>query len=233
MQKHKLIAAGTVLVAGLTAAPALATASGPTVSLRVEGLASTVQAAKSVALPASGSITKGGVAAGLCPADSAQGALAVGTAGDWSGKWFAAYKEYEVTGILGNTPNPKKDYYEIFVNNVAASAGACEITLKPGAKLLFAVVPDSGKPQTPLGVSTTVRGGKVTAKVVGYNAKGKASPLKGATLKLDGTTLRTSANGTATFSVFKGKALNQKLSLVATAPGYIRDETTVTAQSAA
>lgn len=228
MKKHTLIATGTVLAAGLATAPAIAAANGPTVSLRVEGLSSPVLAAKSVTVPAGGSITKGGVTPGLCPADSAQGALAVGTHGNWNGNWYASYKEYEVTGILGATPNAKKDYYEIFVNNVASSLGACKLKLKSGDKLLFAVVPDAGKPETPLAVSTTVIGTKVTVKVVGYGATGKASPLPGATVKLGRTTARTSATGTATLS-----ASSRSTTLVATAPGYIRDETTVVAQRAA
>ncbi len=227
MKKQKLIAAGTVLAAGLTAAPVLAAANGPTVSVRVEGLNGTVLAAKSVNVPASGSITKNGIKSGLCPADSAQGALQVATGGRWKGTWYASYKEYLVTGILGIAPNAKRDYYEIFVNNVSASAGLCEIKLKAGAQLLFAVVPTAGKAETPLAVTTTVAGTKVTATVIGYSAKGKESPLKGATLKLGKTTVTTAANGTATLT-----APSKRTTLVATAPGHIRDETTVVAQSA-
>ncbi len=228
MQKFRIIAAGTVIAAGLASAPALAAASGPQVSVRLEGLSSTLQSSRTVTLPASGSITKGGVSAGECPANSAQGGLAVATHGNWQGKWYATYKEYEVTSILGDTPNAKRDYFEIFVNDVPATLGACEITLKAGDKLLFAAVPASGKAQTPLGLSTTVTGTKVSAKVVGYSAKGVATPLRGATLKLGSQTVRTTANGTATLT-----APGRPATLVATAPGYIRDESTVVARNAA
>jgi hypothetical protein len=227
MKQLRLIAAGTVLVAGLTAAPALAAASGPQVSVRLEGLNATLLSVRTVTLPSSGSITKDGVAAGDCPADSGQGALGVATRGNWQGKWYASYKEYEITSILGDTPNAKSDYFEIFVNHVPATLGACEIKLEAGDTLLFAAVPASGKAETPLAVSTTVSGTTVTAKVVGYSAKGTATPLKGATLKLGARTVKTNAAGTATLS-----APSRSSTLVATAPGYIRDETTVVAPSA-
>jgi hypothetical protein len=180
-----------------------------------------------VNVPETGSITQGGVAAGLCPTDSGQGALAVATRGRWKGTWYASYKEYEITSILGDTPSAKQDYFEIFVNDVPASQGACLIKLKPGDRLLFAEVPDAGTAQTPLALSTTVTGARVTAKVLSYSAKGVASPLRGATLKLGTTTLRTSAKGTATFTAPK-----RRTTLVANAPGHIRDETIVTPSAA-
>lgn len=226
--QHRFIAAGTVLVAALTSAPALAAASGPSVTVRVEGASATVLGAKPITASGSGSITKDGVKAGLCPADSGQGALAVATRGDWNGTWYASYKEYDITSILGDTPNPKHAYFEIFVNHVATSVGACELKLAPGDQLLFAVVPDAGKAQTPLALSTTVVGTKVTAKVMGYSAKGRAEPLRGATLTIGAKRLTTAANGTATFP-----APSRRTTLVASAPGYIRDESTVAAVSAA
>jgi hypothetical protein len=222
MQMQKRIVAGVTLLAGLTAAPALAAASGPQVSVRLEGLNSTLLAAKTISVPAGGSITKGGVTPGLCPADSAQGALAVATRGNWTGSWSASFKEYEVTGILGDTPNIKRDYYEIFVNNVAASTGACEIKLKAGAKLLFAVVPDSGKAETPLGITWQISDSKLVAKVIAYNARGIASPLSGAKVTADRRSSTTAADGTATFP-----APARTETLVATASGHIRDEITV------
>ncbi len=227
MKQPRLIATGTVLVAGLITAPAMAAASGPKVSVRLEGLNATLSRAQTVTLAASGSITKDGVSAGDCPADSGQGALNLATRGNWQGKWYASYKEYDITSILGDTPS-KRDYFEIFVNHVPATVGACEIKLKAGDTLLFAAVPASGKAQTPLAVSTTVSGTTVTAKVVGYSAKGTAAPLKGATLKLGTHTVTTAANGTATLP-----APSHASTLVATAPGYIRDEATVVAQNAA
>jgi hypothetical protein len=223
MKQPRLIATGTVLVAGLISAPAMAAANGPQVTVRLEGLSAPLQTQRSVTLATSGSITKDGVAAGQCPADSAQGALNLATRGDWKGKWYASYKEYDVTSILGDTPS-QADYFEIFVDDVPATLGACEIKLKAGDTLLFAAVPASGKAETPLAVSATVTGTKVTAKVLAYNAKGQATPLKGATLKFNTSTVTTGPNGTATL-----QAPAHPSTLVATAPGYIRDETTVPA----
>ena len=42
-------------------------------------------AAKTVAVPTGGSITKGGTPKGTCPANSAAGAFNVATGGNWSG----------------------------------------------------------------------------------------------------------------------------------------------------
>ena len=227
MQKRTLITAGTVAVLGLGTVPAFAAvaperSSGPRVNVRIEGLSSTLLAGQTFTVPASGSITQDGVNAGQCPANSAQGALNVSTHGRWKGSFDASYKEYFITSILGDTPNAKQDYFEIFVNHKAASAGACELKLKAGDQLLFAVVPDSGTPETPLGLSTKQTGAEITAKVVAYSAKGVASPLKGATLKLGSSTVRTGANGTATL-----KVPSKSATLVATAPDHIRDETPV------
>jgi hypothetical protein len=224
MQKQKFITAASVAVLGLSAVPALAAVapSGPKVNVRIEGLSSTLLPGATFQVPGAGSITQGGVTAGQCPADSAQGALNVSTHGRWKGSFDASYKEYFITSILGDTPNPKRDYFEIFVNHKAASAGACELKLKAGDHLLFAVVPDTGAPETPLGLSTNQTGAEITAKVVAYTAQGTARPLKGATLRLGSSTVKTGANGTARVKVPSKSGM-----LVATAPGHIRDETAV------
>jgi hypothetical protein len=225
MQKHQYIAAGTVVLAGLTAAPALAAATGPKVDFRVEGLTTTLVPTETVITPGSGSITKGGIKPGACPADSAQGTLNVGTRGHWTGPWYASYGEYEITGISGATLNSKQDYWEIFVNNVAATAGACDLKLKAGDQLLFAAVPATGAPETPLKLTVTESTAGIVVKVVAYSAKGKPSPLKGAKVSYGSASLTTGANGTATIP----RSFDPKttVTLSATAKGHIRAEATI------
>jgi hypothetical protein len=219
MKQSKTIAVAAVLASGLSAAPALAGGTGPRVSLRVEGLSNTILKATSVNVPARGSITKGGVPSGLCPADSAQGALAVGTHGHWSGKWYASYREYEVTGIKGVKPNPKRDYFEIFVNGTPASAGACEIRLRRGDQLLFAVVPDSGPAELPLALHTSRFGRRLTVSVTAPGKRG----VPGVTVHVAGHSRSTNAQGTVTFTGLPVRSLM----VTAAKRGFIRDETTV------
>ncbi len=141
MQKKHMLKTG---LAGLAAAVALAAApiasatAPPTVTVTVIGKTKTLLATKTVHTK-SGSITRGGVAAGKCPATSAQGALNVATHGNWKGSWYASYHEYFITGILGDNETSKKYYWGLYVNGKLASKGACLIKLKSGEKLLFKV----------------------------------------------------------------------------------------------
>ena len=128
-------------VAALVMVPA-ALAAAPTVTVQVQGQGQgqgkTLLAATSVT-PSSGSITKGGAPAGKCPDDSAQGALDVATHSRWSGKWYASYKEYLITSILGTSETGKKYYWGLYVNGKPASKGACDVKLKAGDKIVFKV----------------------------------------------------------------------------------------------
>ncbi len=132
-----MLALGTAQVAmAAQAHPAAVT--GPKVSISVQGRTKTLLATETVQ-GRSGWITRGGVSSGKCPADSAQGALNVATHGHWQGKWYSSYKEYYITGILGDTETTKKYYWSLYVNGKVASKGACDVRLTSGAKLLFKV----------------------------------------------------------------------------------------------
>jgi Domain of unknown function (DUF4430) len=124
-------------VAALVMVPA-ALAAAPLVTVQVQGKSKTLLAATNVEVPA-GSITKDGAPAGKCPDDSAQGALDVATRSRWSGKWYASYKEYYITSILGTSETGKKYYWGLYVNGKLASKGACDVKLKAGDKILFKV----------------------------------------------------------------------------------------------
>jgi hypothetical protein len=199
--KRRTLLATVVATLAMPAA-ALAAATGPAVTVRVEGLKRTLLA-PTVIHPHSGSITKYGAPTGTCPAASAQGALDVATHHDWAGSWSTTYQEYEILSILGETHSfSSKDYWEIFVDNVAASAGACELKLHSGEQLLFAAVPNS-PPTYPLALeapkSATV-GHTFTAKVVYFKGSGKAVPLAGATVSVAGHSGRTNGHGTVSLT---------------------------------
>jgi hypothetical protein len=192
-----LAAAAAVLVTFVVAGAALA--SSPKVTIRIEGGKRTLLATKTIQAPSGGSITKGGAPKGACPADSAAGVLNAATKGSWSGSWSSKYNDYLITKILGDTESGKTSYWEILVNNVAASTGACEIALHPGAQVVFAAVPLTGT-GFPLAAKAPVSakaGKQFAVKVVYYTAKGAAKPLAGASVAGAGHSAATNAKGVA------------------------------------
>jgi Domain of unknown function (DUF4430) len=141
MYKYDILKAGAVALAtaAIAIAPSAAyAAAAPSVTVSIVGKTKTLLPAKTVQTT-SGSVTRGGVAAGKCSATSAQGALNVATHGNWKGSWYASYKEYFITGILGDNETSKKYYWGLYVNGKLASKGACEVKLKSGDKVLFKV----------------------------------------------------------------------------------------------
>jgi hypothetical protein len=221
-------------IVALLAMPAVAVAaSGPDVSVRIEGLK------RNLLLPTvvhvhNGWITRYGAPKGECSAMSGQGALDVATHHRWIGTWTTQFgPEYEITSILGETHSfSSKYFWEIFADNVAASVGACELKLHPGEHLLFAAVPDAeAATDFPLGIRVLekpVAGRRFKVRVVYYNAHGKAKPLAGATVRASGisaepvphsqTSAKTNSRGVATLTA-------QHLGLLeitASKRGYIR-----------
>jgi hypothetical protein len=141
MSKHHVFKAGAIALAtaGIAIAPSVASAAAaPAVTVSIQGRTKTLLPATKVQTKA-GSITRGGVAAGKCPATSAQGALNVATHGNWKGTWYASYREYFITGILGDSETSKKYYWSLVVNGKSSSKGACDVKLKNGDKVLFKV----------------------------------------------------------------------------------------------
>jgi hypothetical protein len=184
---------GCAAAALLALAPA---ALATTVTVRVQGPTRTLLPTTAVHLK-SGSITRGGAPSGDCPAESAQGALSQATGGDWQGSWYSSYHEYYITGIRGLKEAGKHYYWALYVNNRFAKAGACEEVLKTGASVVFAVVPTKGSTEQLLGLITPVArvGSPYRVRVVAYGATGKAQPLAGATVLVDGRSIATGRSG--------------------------------------
>jgi hypothetical protein len=213
--------AAMALAALPTAASAAKPAADPSVTVRVEGLKRTLLLPTAVHTHA-GWITKDGAPKGDCSAKSAQGALDVATHHRWGGTWSTEYgPEYEITSILGETHAfSSKDYWEIFLNNVATSTGACELDLRAGDQLLFAAVPDSGT-AFPLALEAprSARVGQTfKVKVVYFTGKGIAKPLSGATVSVAGHSGKTDGQGTVPLT----PASAGTFVLHAQRPGYIR-----------
>jgi hypothetical protein len=222
-----LAAAGTpVALAAVLAGPALA--ASPKVSVRVEGKSRTLLPTRSVTTPSSGSITKGGAPKGSCPATSGAGALNVATHGNWGGKYSSGLG-IEVTNILGETDVfAKGHYWEIFVNDRAASVGICDQKLKPGNQLLFAAAPAKGT-VFPIVLSIPAKAtvGKPFAVKAFYfpGKSGKTKPLSG--VKLKGVKGTTNAKGVATVTANTAG----KLSIVGSKQNEIRSAATTVAVS--
>lgn len=215
MSWKRTIALGALTCALVVAVSAGALAAGgapATVTVRVEGKTKTLLAPKSVTTH-SGSITKGGAPAGKCPATSAQGALDVATKGHWSGSFSKSFGSYFLTKILGDTESGKKAFWEIFVNNVPATTGACAVALHKGDQVLFAVVPSSGDVYPTALTATQTSGNPIVVHVTWFNARGKQAPLAGATV--DGRT--TNSHGVVQIPPTAGKVVLQ-----ATKKGYVR-----------
>jgi hypothetical protein len=211
---------GAVLATALAATPAPALAKPGPATIRIEGKSRTLLA-QTIARTERGSITRGGAPKGACPGSSLQGALDVATRHRWSGKWFGSLSSYEIFTILGDHESGTKTFWEIFVNNVTASLGACELKLRPGDHVVFAVSPATST-VFPLGItapSTAVVGRAFTVKVRWFDAKGHPKPLAGA--MVNGR--RTNRQGIVRIVPSK----RGTLTLRAGKHGFVRDEASV------
>jgi Domain of unknown function (DUF4430) len=223
--KHKKLLAGCgVLFALVVGLASTALAGEPTVTVRVEGIGKTLLAPTKVMVHP-GSITRFGAPKGECSDESAQGALDIATHHRWVGKWSTEFgPEYEITSILGEAHSfSSKYFWEIYVNNVPATAGACELKLHAGEQLLFAAVSSktSASPR-PLVIQDYPKhatvGKAFGLRVFAYTDKGKTVRVKGATVAGDG--VHATTNQFAVASITPTKPGN--LVLRATKDGFVR-----------
>jgi hypothetical protein len=224
MKRSSILALGG---ASLVLAVAPAAALAAKVSVRVEGASKTLQAAKTIQSPSGGSITKFGAPAGACPAASALGALNTATHGKWKGTFSTTYNGFFVTSILGETPGSKTGYWGLWLNHKYSTSGACELKLRAGDQLLFAVDAIK-KHEHPLGIVAPARaraGRAFKLKIVSYSDSGKATPLAGAHVRGGGLNAVSDRQGIV--AVADGAPAT--LTFTATDKGFIRSAaTTVT-----
>jgi Domain of unknown function (DUF4430) len=222
-RKHLLALAGAILaLVSVPSAVAVASSSaGSKVTVRVEGRTRTLLGPKATQAQ-SGWVTKGGAPTGACSATSAAGALDVATRHRWSGTFSRSLQNYFITRILGEYESGKKVFWSIFINNVAATVGACGIHLHSGDKLLFAAVSStSSRPAYPTalrGPSSATVGTSFKVQVVYFNASGKPRPVARARVTGSGVSALTNGHGFASIKATKAGTL-----VLRTSPaGYIR-----------
>jgi hypothetical protein len=248
MKHSRQIAVGTFAAAALSAvlAPLAGQASvghphhsepaGTAVSVRVEGIASTLLAETEVRAKAM-SIDKDGKPADTCEGDTAAVALQDATRGNWTAGTFSSGLGYPVTAIKGESyPFTSNYYWSFWIDNKPATTGICGATVHKGDRLLFF-------PQCSQEVATSCPQGMFNPNVLSLSAPrgarvgkalvvsvsalanltGKASPASGVKLSAAGRTVTTSASGKAKLTFAKAGSYR----IVATAPNTIRDELTV------
>ena len=216
------VGAAMAVLALLPASVALAGSSAP-VTVRVEGANRPLLSTTTVKTHA-GSLTRFGAPRGDCSDETAAGALDAATHHRWKAIWESSFNDYEVTSILGETHTfaSKKDFWEIFVNGVAAQTGACEIKVKPGEQLLFAAVPQKGATERPLVIQDYPRhatvGESFNLRVFAYTDKGRTGRVPGAEVSGDG--VHATANRFAVATITPSKPGN--LVLRAAKSGFVR-----------
>jgi hypothetical protein len=216
MQFRRVFVLCGVTAALVLACTTAALAAGTKVSVRIEGRSRTLLPLTTVQTHG-GSITKAGAPAGACPSTSAAGALDVATHHNWGATFSASFNQLVLTTVRGEKWLFSSGYYwSIWIDGKYAPTGMCEIKLKRGDHLLFAV--DSAKHhEHPLALQAPPRatvGQPFTVKVSWLTDKGKRKALSG--LRIMGAVTNKQGKATVT-ATHKGK-----LRLKASKKGYIR-----------
>ncbi len=246
MKHARLIAVGAFAAAVLSAvllpfagqasAGRAVQSSGIRVSVRVEGIASTLLAETAVNVKAT-AIDKDGKPADACVGDTAAVALQDATHGHWTAGAYSSGLGYPVIGIRGESYPFTSDYYwSLWIDGKPASTGICGATLHRGDRLLFfPQCSQESASSCPRGMfdpavleltgPASAHAGKAIALTVSAlaNLTGMASPGSGVKLSAAGHTVTTGASGRAKLTFAKVG----RYRIVATATDSIRDELTV------
>jgi hypothetical protein len=223
-------------------APRAALAAGPAaVTVRVEGLNSTLAPLTPVTTTATPASGDGGAHA--CPSGyNAANALTLATGGHWSGTYYTSFGDYLVSTIAGETYPPPSGpnaaytgfYWSFWYDHAPASAGICSTPVVNGDEILFfpdcaaygsSTCPPGWVSPNVLGLaapSVAQRGQPVQVTVTSYaNANGSPSPTGGATVSTPGGNATTDASGHASVTL----NTTGNFGLQATAPNSLRSET--------
>ncbi|HEX4837760.1 MAG TPA: hypothetical protein VFV03_04460 [Solirubrobacteraceae bacterium] len=215
---------------------AVGLSAGTPVSVRVEGISSTLLPETTVKAKAA-SIDKDGKPADVCAGDTAAVALQDATHGHWTAGSFSSGLGYPVIAIKGESyPFTSSYYWSFWVDGKPATTGICGATLHKGERLLFfpqcsqesaASCPQGMFNPAVLAIKrpAKARAGKAVALSVSAlaNFTGKASPGVGVKLSAGGHTATTDASGKAKLTFAKAGSYR----IVASAPDSVRDELTV------
>ncbi|CAB4861669.1 unannotated protein [freshwater metagenome] len=194
-----------VLMSSLVCAWAAASAS---MSVRVEGVTSTLLPRTPVAATGVELVKFGGT----CGGATAAAALDRATAGDWDGTWYDGFGDYGIDAIKGQAFTYSDPYYwGFFVNGTAATVGICQQPVQEGDEAVFAPIPNSAGDFSvtllDLSIPAAIRAGVAfTASVTeaandfvgGATAGIRRGPAAGAQIALPGGgSATTGADGTA------------------------------------
>jgi hypothetical protein len=211
------LAAGIVTAALLASPAAFA---GPTVTVRVEGMSSTLLERTRVTLPDVPPPVNG------CRAHTAGAAVEVATAGNWDRQMFTET-------ILGETHDfdPEPDYWSEWVdrgNGYKLGNGICNDTLADGDEVLMLATLSSPQflpTRLPLDLEgvppQALVGSAITVTVVEYRTatgsagEGDRTPVEGATVTAGSASATTGADGRATLTLLERGAVPVR----ATRPG--------------
>ncbi|HYM44965.1 MAG TPA: hypothetical protein VES65_02225 [Solirubrobacteraceae bacterium] len=214
-----------------------ARSSGTPVTVRVEGIASTLLAETAIDAKAA-SIDRDGKPADACTGDTAAVALQDATHGNWTAGPYSSGLGYPVIGIRGEShPFTSAYYWSLWIDGKPASTGVCGATLHRGERLLFfPQCSQESASSCPRGMfdpavlqltgPASARVGKaITLKVSSLeDLTGKTSPGAGVKLSAAGHTITTGASGRAKLTFAK----TGRYRIVASARDSVRDELIVT-----
>jgi hypothetical protein len=218
-----------------SASPAQATAPGQpaTVTVRVEGLTTTLLAPAQVTTTGV-PVIKDGHEAHSCAGTSGAGALQLATGGSWNGTWFESQNEYSVETILGESHvfesgAPANYFWSFWLDDKESSVGVCAAQLNQGDRLLFfpscfgSACPPEPIPLEIEAPASAEAGAPFGVTVKGFQPGGTGNPVAGATIAVEGASTTTDAVGHATLTL----AAPGEPTLRASAPNAVRTETTI------
>jgi hypothetical protein len=195
--KHRSAAGlAGLLLALLLAAPAAAAPANVTV--RVEGLSSTViprTAVTTTVAPVSKAPGE------ECTGTSGLGAVDRATGGDWAGSWFGPGSGYFVDRIHSESADPNGTYWNFWLNYQPSNLGLCQVELQPGDDVLLYIDCFAGcNPRLPLRLSrvpaTAAPGDGASVLVETFNGSAPV-PAAGATVSVGGRSFSTGTDGVA------------------------------------
>lgn len=207
---HRRLTGLLAVLLALGCAPAALAAGPANVTVRVEGDSATLVPRTALTTSTTPSYPDG---THPCSGTSAGGALNDATNGNWLAHWDSSFGEYVVDGIMGETHTfGSGEYWAVYLDDVPAADGACNVELQPGDSVLYAAASESGATPAPLELSVPASAQKgqaftVTATEVvttydsNFNPTTTRQPAAGASISGGDAAVTTGADGTATVTV--------------------------------
>ncbi len=222
----------SVAIAALAAllfcsAPALASGSS-SVIVRVEGESHTLVGPVQVQTPEA-PVSASSSPEHTCAGDSALGALAVATAGEWGGAFYEEFGGYAIESVAGESHTfASGSFWDVWFGHREATVGLCDILAPESGSevLLFPCSASAPSCPSPLAISAPASanvGEPVTVHVISYDSSGASAPASGASITGGATPATTASDGSATVTF----ATPGQVTLAVSSPEAVRDEVQV------